>query len=72
MLSVQMRPGGLLNFKVTARGEEHDDLSARVAASKARSLRRAGFNDVEIFREDGSRISLYALDQMIRAQPDED
>lgn len=47
------------------------DLTAREAASKARTLRRAGLNDVEIFRLDDTRISLYALDQIVRFGSDD-
>lgn len=49
-------------------GSAFVDLSARDAALKARALRRAGLNDVEIFRSDDTRISQYALDQIVRSE----
>jgi hypothetical protein len=58
-------------FRVTRGGSVSERLTAGEAVSKARSLRRAGHNDVEIFRSDGSRISLYALDQIIRSGTDD-
>jgi hypothetical protein len=57
-------------FKVQGGGSAFDNLTARDAASKARSLRRTGLNDVEIFRSDGARISQYALDQIVRSDAD--
>jgi hypothetical protein len=54
-------------FSVTAAGACHGPLSAADASTKARELRRDGANDVEIHREDGTRISQYALDQLVRA-----
>lgn len=55
-------------FKVHGGGSEFVGLTATKAASKARALRRSGLNDVEIFRSDGSRISQYALDQVVRSE----
>ena len=55
-------------FSVTSGKDVFHDLAAREAATKARQLRRDGRNDVEILRSDGSRISLYALDQLLREQ----
>ncbi len=56
-------------FKVHGAGARFAGLTASEAALKARALRGAGLNDVEIFRADGTRISQYALDQIIRSQP---
>ncbi len=55
-------------FYLTSGGASHQDLTAQEAAQKARLLRRNGANDVEIFGPDGSRISLYALDQIVSGQ----
>ena len=55
-------------YKVTGGGASYPELSAREAACQARSLRRTGLNDVEIFSPAGDRISLYALDQLVRAE----
>lgn len=56
-------------FSITGGNASYRDLSARKAAAKARQLRRQGFNDVEIFQDDGSRISLYAVDMLVRDGP---
>ncbi len=56
-------------FSITGGNASYCDLSARDAAAKARQLRRQGFNDVEIFQADGTRISQYALDQIVRSKP---
>lgn len=53
-------------YSVKSGGITHTLDTARDAASKARLLRRDGANDVEIFRSNGERISLYALDQLVR------
>lgn len=55
-------------FRVTGGGLVFDDLTARHAASKARDLRRDGHNDVELFHSKELRISLYKLDQIVRAE----
>jgi hypothetical protein len=55
-------------FSVTAAGACHGPFSAADASEKARELRRDGVNNVEIHREDGTRISQYALDQLVRAE----
>ncbi|HEV2122024.1 MAG TPA: hypothetical protein VGW38_04510 [Chloroflexota bacterium] len=55
-------------FRITGGGASYLDLTATEAASKARSLQQDGIHDVEIFRGDGSRISMYALEQMVRKQ----
>ncbi len=57
-------------FRLTGGNASYHDLTAREAAAKARQLRRQGINDVELFREDGSRISLYALDMIVRERPE--
>lgn len=59
---------GFQMFSVKGGGSAYLGLSARGAASKARELRRSGLNDVEIFRSDETRISLYALDQIVRSE----
>ena len=53
-------------YKVTGGGASHEGLSAREALFKARSLVLNKINDVEIFRPDGTRISRYALDRLVR------
>jgi hypothetical protein len=53
-------------FSVESGGVTFSELTAREALTKARLLRRTGLNDVRIFRSDGSRISQYALDQIVR------
>ena len=58
-------------FNVMGGGSAFFGLSARDAASKARALRRTGLNDVEIFRSDNTRISQYALDQIIRSETED-
>ena len=63
--------GGIQVFKVRGGGSEFVGLTASQAALKARALRRAGLNDVEIFRSDGTRISQYALDQLVRSRADD-
>ncbi len=55
-------------FTVKGGNAVHRGLDAREAASKARELRRNGQNDVEIFRTDDTRISQYALDQIVRSE----
>lgn len=60
--------GEKLMFSVVGGGSTFSGLTAREAALKARSLRRSGSNDVELFRSDGSRISQYALDQIVRLE----
>lgn len=55
-------------FSVRAAGTCHGPYPAADACKKARELRRSGANDVEIYREDGSRISQYALEQLVRAE----
>ena len=57
-------------FKVAGGGSTFEVLTAREAASKARTLRRSGLNDVEIFKPDGTRVSQYLLDQMVSADSD--
>lgn len=54
-------------FAVRGSGGSFTELSARAAAAKARELRQAGASDVQIFRPDGRRISLYALEELIRS-----
>jgi hypothetical protein len=54
-------------FTVKGGGSVSEGLTAREAASQARALRRAGHNDVEIFGSDGDRVSLYAVDQIVRS-----
>ncbi len=58
-------------FKVQGGGAAFVDLTARDAASKARALRRSGLNDVEIFKSDDTRISQYALDQIVRSEAED-
>ena len=58
---------GVQMFTVRGGGSAYLELTAREAASKARELRRTGLNDVEIFRADDTRISQYALDQIVRS-----
>ena len=55
-------------FDVRGGGYVFTELTAHDAASKARALRYAGINDVEIFRVDDIRISQYLLDQVIHAE----
>lgn len=62
---------GVRVFKLRAGGSEFVGLAASEAALKARALRRSGLNDVEIFRSDGTRISQYALDQIVRSKADD-
>lgn len=54
-------------FTIRGGGSAYEDLTAAKAAAKARELRLAGLNDVEIFRADHIRISQYALDQIVRS-----
>lgn len=58
-------------FNVRGGGSAFFGLTAREAASKARALRRTGLNDVEIFRSDDTRISQYALDQIVRSEAED-
>jgi len=58
-------------FRVTGGDSAVSGLTAQEAATKARALRRLGQNDVEIFGKDGTRISIYTLDQIIRSGTDQ-
>ena len=64
--AIQLLGGSV--FRVQGGGSVFVDLTARDAALKARALRRTGLNDVEIFQADDSRISQYALDQIVRSE----
>lgn len=55
-------------FSIEGGGATFSGLTAREALTKARSLRGTGLNDVGIFPSDGSRISQYALDQIVRLE----
>lgn len=55
-------------YKVSGGGRLIEGLAADQASVTARELRRDGVNDVEIRREDGTRISLYGLEQLIRLE----
>lgn len=64
------KKSGLEMFRVAGAGGSCPGLTAAQADSEARSLRKNGATDVQIFREDGSRISMYALEQIVRLQPE--
>lgn len=54
-------------FEVRGGGQAFIEWTASNATDRARVLRQQGINDVEIFRANGIRISLYSLGQEVQA-----